>query len=263
MMQTGGPVAFYEVAATLIPVLLLGGVAFEFAQRRADTSRGKQAKHPATPQITESTEGEADSSRDTSGESLAFGIFRGAVLPTFGAVVLVAELAALEAVATGETSTAAALVVCGTLAFGLGMAVVRSFQRPWLERGASSHGGGALLIIWVVSIALGATVMGALLLADVGTKPLWKSVAKQPTRQLSDPEFQQLWLGHLIATSDYRIDKLEAESATARGSAERTEQRITIQQEIQEQECAALKSLVREAFADRLSKLPTVCSSGE
>ena len=248
-MQTGGPIAFYEVAATLIPVLLLGGVAFEFAQRRSNAIRDRQGEG-------------LDYNQDASDESLALGIVRGAVLPTFGTVVVIAEFVALEAVATGETSTATALVVCGTLGFGLVLAVYRSFQQPWLERSVSSHGTGALLVIWLVSITLGVLVAGALLLADVGTQPLWKSVAKQPTRQLSDSESQQLWLGHLIATSDYRIDRLEAESAAGGGSAERVEQRVKIQRGIQKQECAALKSLAGEAPAGQASALPTVCSSG-
>jgi hypothetical protein len=261
-MQTGGPIAFYEIAATLIPVLLLGGVAFEFAQRRSSATRRKQANSSEASPITKPIEDEVDSIQVASDESLVSGIIRGAVLPTFGTIVLIAEFVALEAVATAETSTATALVVCGTLGFGLILAVFRSFQQPWMERSASSHRTGALLTIWFVSIALGTAVAGALLLADVGTKPLWKSVARQPTRELTDSEFQQLWLGHLIATSDYRIDRLEAESATAKGSAKRAEGLVKIQQGIQKQECAALESLVGGTSGDQVPTPPTACSSG-
>jgi hypothetical protein len=86
-MQFGGPAAFYEIAATLIPVLLLGGVVLE------------AVKPPET---------DAAASEESGG------------IPAtdVGVLVIMLEVVALDAVASGSTDWGHALIVGGGLIFG-------------------------------------------------------------------------------------------------------------------------------------------------
>lgn len=122
----GSESAFYEVAATLIPLFLLGGVVFERLKPRQNDSE-KRAKWMA------------------------------AAIPAVGLWVIFSEGVAIEALVSGNSTLMTRLIVASALSAGM-FAVLISLWMPWLrhykeKRSGVSIVGGTLAWYWVAGFA--------------------------------------------------------------------------------------------------------------
>jgi hypothetical protein len=98
----GNESAFYELAATLIPLFLLGGVVFERLKPR-----------------------KSDGEKRT--------LWMAAAIPTIGLWVILSEVVAIQALVTGNSTLITRLVVSSTLSAGM-FAVLLSLWTPWLQQ---------------------------------------------------------------------------------------------------------------------------------
>lgn len=126
----GSERAFFEIAATLIPLLLFGGVLIERA--RPPALRDWKREH----------------------ESLAL------VLAAFGAVAILAEALAIEAVVTGQALAPTRVLVALVLVAGMTLAVA-AISWPWLSRLRQSGRGSYGLIAPLSAVVLLAAALGA------------------------------------------------------------------------------------------------------
>jgi hypothetical protein len=242
-MQEGGPIAFYEVAATLIPVLLLGGVVLEGVK--------------APP---------LDSGEDQSGAE-AYDQWRSRFknrlvalqIPAIGVTVALVELVALDTIASGETDWPRAALVGGTLVLGM-VSVVFAVWAPWAKHFFSRT---LAYTYFGYSVALLAAVILIWQLLP-GSYPFFGDIATPAEGRSQSPShpqrtaWERIWLEHLIATSDFRIGRLEAEAAIPGARGERAAPRLRLQERVQGDECRALDDLVSE----RSSAPPgAVCSA--
>lgn len=65
-----------------------------------------------------------------------------------------------------------------------------------------------------------------------------------------------IWLEHLIATSDYRIDKLDAEAQRSKAARERAKPHRKAQRAIERGECAELAELLKDKDLQATGSLP-------
>lgn len=122
----GNESAFYEVAATLIPLFLLGGVVFESLKPR-ESDGEKRAQWMA------------------------------ATIPMIGLWVILSEGVAIQALVSGNSTLTTRLIVSSTLSAGM-FAVLLSLWTPWLQhykkkRPGASLASGSLARYWVVGFA--------------------------------------------------------------------------------------------------------------
>lgn len=120
----GDPIAFFEIAATLIPVLLFGGVV---AQRRGPSARDS---HETTKQLA-------------------------TFIPMVGAIAIFGEVVAIIAIVTGDSDWWNRLIVALTLTLGMA-AVVLAVWWPWFmavktklpreSRGIALYGWMSLIV---------------------------------------------------------------------------------------------------------------------
>jgi|GEM_PF-6293631 len=237
-MQSGGPIAFYEIAATLIPVLFLGGVVLD-------------NMHPPDPRKLKK---ELDKSEGEHREYGRFFLFVIAVyyLPAAGVLVIVAEATALDVVVSKEADTAHALIVCIALLTGM-VAVAAAVWVPWvLKFGDFVKEQLHMSPRSVVGSAALVSVAGAISLAVLhpwGINPfptLVSAVEKAPQREPKEDRHyssEVTWLEHLIATSSYRIDRLEEEREHISSKAVRLriKQHLLLQKETQRRQYVALE----------------------
>lgn len=199
-MGQGHSEAFFEVAATLIPLLLLSGVVVD--------------------RITPPPKS------NWKGWHLWFALY----LPTLGALVIVAEIMALNAITTGSADTLHAVVVI--VAVVLGMAsVIAAVWVPWMVRYHSISPRLAVLYSAIAVFSVGGIVVYAV-------TPLSDTVhsASRGMGEAADQEYvaRRLALEHFFATSEYRIEKLEGEAGHAVGDAyrRRVERQLRLQREL-------------------------------
>jgi membrane protein implicated in regulation of membrane protease activity len=268
-MHNGGSVAFYEVAATLIPLLFVGGFVIENL-RPPDSAKKLGTKDLAGLSEKDLIDTVSSFPLGPRYRWLVGLIFWGVFwkrypwlvylvacfLPIAAAWVVFAEMVALDAIVRQSTNPFHAWVVGGTLLTGALM-VLLVLWVPWLRRflaivGSSSKGAAAVLLVIPVVTALGSfLVLGGVSVSYVDD--IFKKESTAQTHQsLSSSE--RLWLEHLIATSDYRIDRLEAEeSATGRPNP-----RVTTQEEVQARQCRDLERRI-DAVGVTGKALPTPC----
>jgi hypothetical protein len=98
----GSELAFYEVAATLIPLFLLAGVVFDRMKPRQRDSAGRVSKMIL-------------------------------LIPALGAWAILAEVTAISALVSANSSLLTRLTVASALSAGM-VAVVASVWQPWFER---------------------------------------------------------------------------------------------------------------------------------
>jgi hypothetical protein len=97
----GSESAFYEIAATLIPLFLLGGIVFErLKPRKSDSEERAQ--------------------------------WMGAAIPTIGLWVIFSEGVAIQALVSGNSTLTTRLIVASALSAGM-LAVLISIWTPWLR----------------------------------------------------------------------------------------------------------------------------------
>lgn len=123
----GNESAFYEVAATLIPLFLLGGVVFERLKPRKSDS--------------------AERAR-----------WMGAAIPAIGLWVILSEGVAIQALVSGNSTLTTRLIVASALSAGM-LAVLVSLWTPWLrhykeEKSGLSLTGDYLAWYWIVGFAV-------------------------------------------------------------------------------------------------------------
>lgn len=189
-MQSGGPIAFYEIAATLIPAAFLGG----FLADRYVTAEEKGPRKVLHLAVTD-------------------------FLPFVVLYAIVAELIALDVVVTRSTDSPKGAIVAGTLIIGFIATALPSVQHG-AEQLLPRHEGP--MGLWLAAslgtvLVLAAGLFGTILMKDLlSTEAPYVSVPASPSPPVRS---ERVWLRHLIATSDYRIDKLQAEKETARSEA--------------------------------------------
>lgn len=299
-MQDGGPIAFYEIAATLIPLLLLGGVVLDgllyppgdndkqgpFDVARALLERCFGIDEPASRfqrwmqsiwRLPRKLAHRLYRIRRPVGpwienvlhDPTVFG-FGVVLLPIVLVWMFLAEMVALDAVASGTADSTHAIIVGGTLV-GAVLIVVVSWWLPWLlryvewlegKRGGDGSGQGEekkrlspLLVAFPMAIGL-ALVVVLLLRSWVApsANDLYESVKTPPIAA------EQVWLNHLVATSDYRIDKLQAERETNHAADDRIDRHLETQEAVQAEECKALDAINRHGSSGEGTKaLPATC----
>jgi hypothetical protein len=237
-MQDAGPTAFYGIAATLIPLFLLGGVIVEAAK--------------APPADYES---DTNESLDEWGTRLKRQLKHQGIalyLPVIGVYVILVEIVALDAVASGKSDWTRALIVGGTLIFAM-LSVVFAVWLPWAK-----HLYSKAQAFWSFGFAIAFLVAYLLIGQFPGPKflPFFEDIATEPAHHQRVHE--EVWLQHLVATSDYRIAKLEAEAAMGGTAAERAGPRIHIQHVVRTQQCDALEELLNEDPSSEPSATPSV-----
>ncbi len=132
----GNQVAFFEIAATLIPILLFGGVVAE-RLRPKDSEPAKR--------------------------TWLFSV----AIPVIGAIAITAEVVAINAVVTGNSNDAARLFVASALTVGL-LAIIVALWLPWAERlrrhcpkwGVAINIAVILLLVVAAVISVGAMTAG-------------------------------------------------------------------------------------------------------
>lgn len=229
-MQSGGPIAFYEIAATLIPVLFLGGVLLD-------------NMHPPEQ---EKLKKEASARRHI----VLFGVVV-YYLPVAGLLVILAEAVALDAVTSRTTDPFHALFVGITLFVGM-IAVVAAVWVPWvLEFGSwakqerymsprvilGSAVFGVLSFLVVLALQPWATSPFSNLLNAAETSP--------PPLESRHYASERTWLEHLIATSSYRTDRLQGEKEHALSDAARlrVDKHLRLQRRTQRRQREALNAV--------------------
>jgi hypothetical protein len=226
-MQFGGPAAFYEIAATLLPVLLLGGVVLEAVKPpEIDAAASEESSDPARRPTHEKPD-------DLKTVVVAY------QLPIVGVLVIMLEVVALDAVASGSTDWGHALIVGGGLIFGM-LCVVYAVWVPWARRTRSGLMAGFSFAVAVATLVI-YLALGSLI--GPGYLTLFKDVAADPhPHQGSRYVSERIWLEHLIATSRYRIDRLEWEMEHAPTSAvrERVRAHLLAQRQVNRRERKAL-----------------------
>lgn len=246
-MRGGGSIAFYEIAATIIPAILLGGLALELFGAEASGSGGEVSASGEGGKSETKNAFETRSDRGARGTAGA--VIAVVAYPTLGVLVVLAEWVALEAVVTGEGNTGSAILVTSALAFGFMAGASRFFLLPGYHRSLGS--GRAHMLAFVLSCLVSGALIVTFLKADIGTRVLWKEVARDREPELSDGEADRLWLKHLIATADFRIDRLRAEAEWQRENAkERVMDHLRNQTQVQRQVCQALKDLTGAGGAE-------------
>lgn len=250
-MENGGPIAFYEVAAALIPLLFLGGVVLEIVRppRRDKRNHGGRGSETIYDNMKQPAR-EAWVARQFPGSpalqrlllwtkfwkqyslTTALVVYS---LPVLGAWVIFVEIVALDAIASGSTDTLHAAVVGGTLIFGLVLIVIAIWV-PWVVR-LAEDGRMRSQHRWIASVlTLLVPIGGIMLVAGLGTQP-WVTPSLTDLFRAAEGKSQQdsskeIWLEHLIATSDYRIDKLEEEKEHTHDRAVRRRIRRHLDQQI-------------------------------
>lgn len=251
-MQDGGPVAFYETAATLIPILLLGGVALELVKvprRRANPSLPVVRKPGRKPRAQTPPGRRSWRYRP---------LIMSSILLPLGLAVILVELVALDSIATGSTSQLHAWVV--VLAIFIGMAIaVFGVVLPWMKERYEAPKKAVLLVAALASILAVVVITLFAQALNVSASSLAADVAKAPTQGLEREATDRIWLEHLIATSDYRIDKLEAEAASGGASAKRANAHRQTQLGVQDRQCLALEDLTSNESVDD-DEVPPACS---
>jgi Nitrate reductase gamma subunit len=229
-MQSGGPITFYEIAATLIPVLFLGGVLLD-------------NMHPPDP-------GKLKKEESTRQHIVLFGVVV-YYLPVAGLFVIFAEAVALDAVVSRTADSFHALLVGLTLIAGM-VAVVAAVWVPWVLK----FGSWAKQELYLSPrVILGSAVIGllsflvALALQPWATSPfseLLRNVETPPQREETRRYASQItWLEHLIATSGYRVDRLQDEKEHATGEAARLriDKHLRLQRRTQQRQYEAIKAV--------------------
>lgn len=268
-MNGGGPVAFYEIAATLIPLLFVGGFVIE-KLRPPDLPANLGAKDLGGLSEREFIDTVSSFPLGPRYRWLVGLVFWGVfwrryprrdyvvlcLLPIAGAWIVFAEIVAIDAIVSRSTDPFHAWVVGGTLLAGAFL-VLLVLWLPWLRRffaiiGSSSKGTAAFLLVLPVVVALGSF----LIFGGVSVSYVNDIFRAQPASQsLSSSE--RLWLEHLIATSDFRIDRLEAEESTSG----KPNPRVATQEEVQVRQCRDLeRGLDAAGSTDRSPPAP--CSGG-
>ncbi|MGN6258390.1 MAG: hypothetical protein ACTHN3_11675 [Solirubrobacterales bacterium] len=240
MQSRGGAIAFYEIAATLIPLLLLGGVALELAR----------------PLKTEPTRGNGSSGKDEQSlESYLPGgtgwqdWWRGhraylmrRLVPAFGILAILIETFALHAVATGSVDRWHALFVWGGLLFGMLVAVIGVWV-PWLSQRFNAPLGRVALISGALMLASLYFISGLLQAPIIS---VFNAVSTPPRaeKQLPPRLREAVWLAHLVSTSDFRIVKLERAAAKAGVPQEQLIHHLATQVVIHDRQCKALDRFI-------------------
>jgi|SRR6478609_3746573 len=245
-MQNGGPIAFYEIAATLIPVLLLGGIVLEAVKAPPLDDEVKQAgAHDKGDQHPRSGVSEEDASYDHWRRRFRTRLVAQQI-PLIGVVVVIVELVALDTVATGNTNWPRALLVGGTLVIGM-MSAVFAVWAPWAKHFYNRN----LAYLWFgYSVA---ALLALILVFQFGpskTYPFFEDIAT-PAKERPQPRnsgaatWEPIWLEHLLATSDYRIDKLqeEKEQATSEVARQRVDRHLGRQIEARKAQREALEDV--------------------
>ncbi len=196
-MGHGDPQAFFETAATLIPLLLLGGVVVD---RLHAPRKGEWKRWHWVPLI---------------------------YIPYLGMLVVVAEVVALEAIITGSTDTPHAIVVLAAVTLGM-LSVIFAVTVPWIVSYRRNHGDS---IPWWLSLGMVVLFVGISGYAWGPTIDTIRAVSNDQIlalRQTADEEFvlRQFSADRQFTLSKYRISKLEtaveqAASGRARHRAER------------------------------------------
>lgn len=268
-MLGGESVEFYEVAATLIPVLFVGGFVIE-KLGPPDLPTNLGAKDLAG--LSEKDFIDAVSSFPLGPRYrwlvglIFWGVFWrrypwfvflvACFLPVAAAWVVFAEVLALDAVVNQSAGSLHAGVVGGTLLAGA-LVVLLVLWVPWLRRffaviGSGSRSTAAVLLAVPVAMALGSF----LILGGVSVSYVNEIFEERSTPQsLSSNE--RLWLEHLIATSDFRIDKLEAEEA----ASGKPNPRLATQEEAKTRQCRDLERRIETAGSTDRSP-PAACLGG-
>jgi hypothetical protein len=110
----------------------------------------------------------------------------------------------------------------------------------WATAGMASFGIGVVLTLAATLYFFSASPAGA----------------KEP----EPAAWEATWLHHLIATSDYRIDKLEAERSGGGPAAERAGRHLPLQHAVQVEQCEALEALIEASDTQEApAALPAVC----
>jgi hypothetical protein len=299
-MKEGGPIAFYEIAAATLPLLLLSGIVLErlsppkgdgdgegirrpedwperavgFVEKalawlnqpptptehpplpEASTAQGVRPMKPWLQRKAAKVLGWLVSQRHP-----MLTIFVAIALPFFGAWVIFAEVLALEAVASGAPSpvtpwivgpTVVAALICVVVAvwvpwlIGVGRALRKAHQRHWLA--------------WTVAPPFFVVLVLGLVFFLPTLRPTLTHLMSSLTSHETSSPSERVWLEHLVATSDYRIDRLEAEAATGLAAKTRAEAHEEAQHQVQESECVALRDLIEaEEHGNGKRSLPAAC----
>lgn len=262
-MQGGDSTDAYILAATLIPALLLGGFVAE-RTRPPETGIFDQLGEISFGRPRRASESPPD--RRHRLQKLYDWVFRGSKtglvisgsigLPLFGAFLVVAEIVALDAIASGSRDPAHALIVGITVVLGLLVSVFVVWL-PWLIKLGTLVNGGktrALLVIFTIL---------AIALTFAAGVPAGVSLLQALESPDSHEAFShdRVWLEHLLATSDFRLERLEiyaARGLTAEGLAKRP---IQTQHEVETAQCEALRNVIDGESPDGPdAALPSVCS---
>jgi hypothetical protein len=158
------------------------------------------------------------------------------LLPIAAAYVVFAEILAIDAVVSRSADSLHAWVVSTTMVAGV-IVVILALCIPWLGKVLGRLSGFGK--VWILApAAFVAASIAAVIVASLVAGP---HITSATTHPLSADE--RVWLEHLVATSDFRIDKLESEEA----ATGQENPHIHTQIVIQERQCEDLEGRITAA----------------
>lgn len=266
-MEIGGTTAFYGLAATLIPVLFVGSILVE------NLRPPRQTKMFAGQNIAGLSREEVDVLVDRTypwppvRRVVKFFLWTiypylyppwiyyvCVLLPVLAAWVVFAEIVAIAALVREASDSFDAWVVGGTLLLGALVALLLLWV-PWLrELGARLKARSKWAVAWVLAPVVIAACCFVVL--GVFSAPYLSRIFDSHTH----PPRERVWLEHLIATSDFRIAKLNAEAHTSEAVKQRTAPHQRVQRKVEQQECRELSALLADERLTDSVALPSPCS---
>lgn len=132
----GDHLAFFEIAATLIPILLFGGVVAERLRPNSDDPLTRVFNHAA-------------------------------FIPALGSLAILAEVTAILSVVAGTSSWWSRLLVATSLTAGM-LAIVVSLWLPWIDTLRKRAPGKAQVVIQASVAILGVSLLGSVGLMTFG-----------------------------------------------------------------------------------------------